>query len=113
MEMMAVLLALLIPYLMVKVQPDGFIAQIAFAFSLIINGIAVMATGVTLSYDLLFRPILQPAAQSCSELCTWTLAEPASLVAFTLFVIMCLGGVGMLYTAIIDKRYMPVTGKIQ
>lgn len=107
--MMAVLLALVIPYIMVKVQPEGFVPQIAFAFSLIINGLGIMLTGVTISFDLLMRPIIDPVAGSCQTLCIWTLADPASLVAFTFMVVMCLGGVGMLYTAIIDKRYAPIT----
>jgi len=107
MEMMAVILALFIPYLMVKVQPEGFIPQIVFSLSLIINGLGVLITGITLSYDLLFRPIFSLTAQECTDLCTWTLAEPGGVVASTFFIIMCLGGIGMLYTAIIDKRYMP------
>lgn len=109
MEMMAVLLALVIPYIMVKVQPEGFVPQVVFALSLIINGLGIMITGVTLNYDLLFRPIFDPVLQSCQALCGWTLAEPAGIVAFTFMVIMCLGGIGMLYTAIIDKRYSPMT----
>lgn len=105
MEMMAVLLALLIPYIMTRVQPEGFVAQVVFSFSLIINGLGIFLTGVTLNYDLLFRPIFDPAVASCQALCGWTLAMPYDLVALTFLVVMGLGGVGMLYTAIIDKRY--------
>lgn len=107
MEMMAIVLALFIPYLMVKVQPNGFVAQIVFSLSLIINGMAVFLTGITLSYDLLFRPILEISSQSCRELCTWTMADPMSATAFVFLVVMCLGGIGMLYTAIIDRKYNP------
>lgn len=105
MEMMAILLALLIPYLMVKVQPEGFITQIIFAFSLILNGLGAFITGITMSTDLLFHPILSPFAQSCIDVCSWTLVDPASTAALPFLVVMCLGGIGMLYTAITDKRY--------
>jgi len=107
MEMIAVILALFIPYLMVKVQPNGFIAQIVFSLSLLINGLAVFLTGITVSYDLLFRPIFDPVVASCQVLCGWTLAEPMSATAMVFLVVMCLGGIGMLYTAIIDKKYNP------
>jgi len=105
MEMMAVLLALLIPYLMTRVQPNGFITQIIFSLSLIINGLAVFITGLTISTDLLMRPIMMPGAAECTDICTWTLAEPVGAVAFTFLVVMCMGGIGMLYTAIFDRKY--------
>lgn len=105
MEMMAVLLALLIPYLMTRVQPQGFISQIIFALSLIINGLGIFLTGVTISFDLLMRPIIDPVASSCQTLCIWTLATPYDMVAFTFLVVMCVGGIGMLYTAIFDRKY--------
>ena len=105
MEMMAILLALLIPYIMVKVQPEGFITQMIFAFSLILNGMGAFITGITISTNLLFEPMLMPLAQSCRDVCSWTLVEPASAAALPFLIVMCLGGVGMLYTAITDKRY--------
>lgn len=103
--MMAVLLALLIPYLMVRVQPNGFVSQLIFSLSLIINGLGVFLTGITISTDLLMRPIFDPVAASCDTLCTWTLADPYGGVAFVFLVVMCMGGVGMLYTTIIDRKY--------
>lgn len=105
MEMMAILLALLIPYIMVKIQPEGFITQMIFAFSLILNGLVAFITGISVSTDLLFRPMLMPGAQACTDLCSWILVEPGSAAALPFLIVMCLGGVGMLYTAITDKRY--------
>lgn len=107
MEMIAIIMALFIPYLMTRVQPEGFITQIVFSLSLIINGLAVFLTGITVSYDLLFRPIFDPVVASCQTLCGWTLALPLSETAFVFLIVMALGGIGMLYTAIIDKRYNP------
>lgn len=107
MEMMAVLLALIIPYIMTRVQPEGFIAHVIFSLSLIINGLGVFLTGITINFDLLMRPIYDPAIASCQALCGWNLALPYDMVAFTFLVVMCVGGVGMLYTAIVDTRYSP------
>lgn len=105
MEMAALLVSLAIPYLMVKVQPEGYIAQLVFSISMLINGMAVMLTGLQVSYDLLFRPIMDPAIASCQALCPYEIVAANSPAAAVFMIVMCLGGIGMLYTTIVDKRY--------
>ena len=105
MEMVALLVSLAIPYLMVKVQPEGYVTQLVFSLSMLINGMAVMITGLQVSYDLLLRPLFDPALSSCQALCPYELVAANSPAAAVFMIVMCLGGIGMLYTTIVDKKY--------